>query len=295
MQLKAYAKINWDLHVLGKRADGFHVLDTVMVNVSLFDTLTFEPSDTIKFTCSDATLPVDDSNLVVKAARILARESGINAGVRIHLEKNIPAGGGMGGGSSDAACTLKGLNKLWSLNWPVEKLQPLAAEIGSDVAFFLYGGWQRCSGRGEVVEAIKDAVSWPSVRVLLVLPPLHVSTPLAYKSLQAGPWDGKTGLRSLTDVKRQLECVVENAHLVEGVNFGLRNDLTIAARKVEPRLEKVQRALETLYPGRWLMSGSGAVHFAIPGSNDDGSRLKEALEKDSGPGTRVLTATTFTP
>jgi 4-diphosphocytidyl-2-C-methyl-D-erythritol kinase len=295
MELKAYAKINWDLHVLGKRADGFHVLDTVMVNVNLYDTLTIEPADQIQFTCSDPSLPSDDNNLVVKAAKALQRAGGIKAGARIHLEKKIPAGGGMGGGSSDAACTLKGLNKFWSLNWPIEKLQPLAAEIGSDVAFFLYGGWQRCSGRGEIVEPLENAVSWPAASILLVLPPLHVSTPLAYKALQASTWDGKSGLRSLTDVKRELEFVLTKSHHEKGVKLGLRNDLTAAALKVEPRLAGVQSILEEMYPGRWLMSGSGAVHFAIPDRCDDGSRLKEALEKDFGPGIRVLTTTTFTP
>lgn len=295
MELKAYAKINWDLIVMGKRSDGFHGLDTVMVNVSLFDTLSFEPSERIEFSCSDASLPVDDSNLVVKAARLLAKASGVSAGAKIHLEKKIPSGGGMGGGSSDAACALQGLNTLWKLDWPVKRLHNLAAEIGSDVSFFLYGGWCRCLGRGEIVEPIPDSVSWPSISILLVLPALHVSTPLAYKALQAPPWDGKKGVRGLTDVKRQLECVVTKIHKEQnGVSLGLKNDLTNAARQVEPRLVGLQNILDELYPDRWLMSGSGAVHFVIPSRCDDGSRLREALQRITGPVTRVLTATTST-
>lgn len=295
MELKAYAKINWDLHILGKRADGFHELDMVMVNVSLYDTLTFEPHSSIAFTCSDATLPTDERNLVVKAAHLLAQASNTHSGVRMHLHKNVPAGGGMGGGSSDGACALLGLNRLWNLNWPVEKLQPLAAQLGSDVAFFLYGGWRRCLGRGEIVEAIPGSESWPKVPLLLILPPLQVSTPAAYKMLHTSLWDGKSGVRSLTSVAKELSLMVQQLRENDQPELGLRNGLTQAAQSVEPRLLPLQGVLQRLYPNRWLMSGSGAVHFVVSHSGDDGSALRQQLEKEAGPGIRVITATTVTP
>ena len=295
MELKACAKINWDLCVLGRRPDGFHELDTVMVNVSLHDTLTFEPAADLVLTCDDPTLPTDERNLVVKAARALAAASGKTCGARIHLIKRIPAGGGMGGGSSDCACALIGLNRLWNLGWPPSRLHPLAAELGSDVPFFLYGGWRRCRGRGEIVEPLEGSADWPPVRLLLVLTPLHVPTPLVYKDLNAAAWDGKSGGRPLPDVRRSLRTTL--TQLAQGAlppDLGLRNDLTTAARHVEPRLEGLQRSLQALCPHRWLMSGSGAVHFVAAGAADEAARLEQLLNMNNGPGIRVCAASTQT-
>jgi len=293
VELKAYAKINWDLHVLGRRPDGFHALDMVMVNVSLHDTLAFTPCDRFEFACSDPSLPTDAGNLVVKAAQLLARASGRPCAGRIHLDKHIPAGGGMGGGSSDGACALRGLNRLWKLDWPVEKLQPLAAQLGSDVAFFLYGGWRRCLGRGEIVETLPGSERWPAVQLLLVIPPLHVATPAVYKALGAPAWDGKSGVRDLAVLARQVEAALAGS---TSAALGSRNHLTPAALKVEPRLAGVQEVLQARYAGRWLMSGSGAVHFALPPEPaDDGANLKKALTKACEMDIRVVVATTCAP
>ena len=295
MQLRAYAKINWDLHVLGKRADGFHALDTVMVNVELHDRLEMNPAEELIFTCDDPGLPSGDDNLVVKAARTLASASGYTGGARIHLTKNIPAGGGMGGGSSDAACTLTGLNRLWNLNWTIERLQPLAAALGSDVAFFLYGGWRRCLGRGEIVEALGGSEQWPAIQLLLIIPPWGVATPSVYKHLQAHPYNEKHAGRCLTDVNRQLDFFLKNVQQGK-VGLTLVNALTEAACQVEPRLVTLQGILQDLCPGRWLMSGSGAVHYVVTTrGDDDGAGIRDALFRKAGPGIRVLTTTTFTP
>lgn len=297
MELRAYAKINWDLLIRGKRPDGFHLLDTVMVNVDLHDSLNFEASDNIRLTCSDASLPTDSRNLVVRAAELLAKHSGFSGGACIHLTKRIPAGGGMGGGSSDAASTLLGLNKLWNLGWTVEQLQPLAAELGSDVAFFLYGGWRRCLGRGEIVEALEGSENWPPVRLLLILPPWHVSTPLVYKALHCPSQETvKNRVRTFAAITQRLEHLTKSTqNTCTGLDFGLANDLTVAAQVVEPRLIILQRFLESEFSGRWLMSGSGAVHFVISSNADDALTLETALREKAGPGIQVLTATTFTP
>jgi 4-diphosphocytidyl-2-C-methyl-D-erythritol kinase len=295
MRSHAYAKINWDLHVLGRRADGFHELDTVMVNVSLHDILDFELADTISLQCSDPTLPTDGRNLVVRAAELLARSSGYKGGAKISLKKNIPSGGGMGGGSSDAACTLTSLNQLWGLNFTIDQLQPLAAELGSDVAFFLYGGWRRCLGRGEKVEAIGNTCSDISIDLLLLFPPWPVATPSVYKKLSYPLWDGKSKLRGLTEVGTAIESAWSSVQTNKFLELRLVNDLTAPALEVEPRLGKLQQVLEGIYPGRWLMSGSGSVHFVVLGKLDDGTRLKEKLQEEFGLGIRVHPATTFTP
>jgi 4-diphosphocytidyl-2-C-methyl-D-erythritol kinase len=295
MQRNAYAKINWDLLVLGRRPDGFHALDSVMVNVGLHDVLTFEPADALRLTCSDPSLPCDERNLVFKAALVLARESRHGGGAHIHLEKRIPAGGGMGGGSSDGACALRGLNALWGLNWPVEQLHPLAAELGSDVAFFLYGGWRQCLGRGEIVRPLAGSEQWPAVPILLVMPPLHVPTPAVYKALRANAYDGASG-RDAAQLAQAIAGVLKKLRgNPSGSGLDLRNELTNASREVEPRLGAVQEVLQAQYPGRWLMSGSGAVHFVVASPDDDGSRLSAALAEKAGPGIRVLATTTVQP
>jgi 4-diphosphocytidyl-2-C-methyl-D-erythritol kinase len=264
MKVDAHAKVNWDLHVLGKRPDGFHEVDTVMVSVGLADELTFEPSERLSLTCSDPALPCDDSNLVVKAARALARAAGVEPRARIHVEKRIPMGGGLGGGSSDAAATLQALNRLWALDWPVERLAGVAAELGSDVAFFLWGGWCRCKGRGEIVEPLVDLNRLPSVPMWLIIPPYNVSTPAVYKSLGAGCWNGTPEHRTLTELEEAVK--VEVSGLVNHKECKPRpvNDLLAAAQSAEPRLEGFARHLEEQFPGRWRMSGSGAVHFVFP-------------------------------
>lgn len=293
LRSNAYAKINWDLYVLGRRPDGFHELDTIMVNVSLHDVLDFELADTISMSCSDPSLPTDDSNLVMKAAKLLAKASGYSGGARIFLQKNIPSGGGMGGGSSDAACALQTLNTLWNLNWSKERMQPLAAELGSDVAFFLYGGWQRCRGRGEIVEPITPTPT--EIRLFLVFPPWPVPTPSVYKRMNYGIWDGKSKLRSLTYISGTIQSKVNSIEKGKLSELGLRNELTPPALEVEPRLVSVQRVLDEKYPGRWLMSGSGSVHFAVSEGSETANDLEETLKSRIGVGIRVHTATTFTP
>jgi len=179
MNLQAPAKINLHLSVLGKRPDGFHEIDSILVPLTLADTLTLEAGDEsrIAFTCSDATLPCDDSNLVVRAARRFFETAGLPPSVRIHLQKAVPHGAGLGGGSSDAATTLAGLNELFGAPLAPEALRALAAEIGSDVPFFLALSAAVCRGRGEIVEAVPFPHRLP---LLLIKPDFGVPTPWAY-------------------------------------------------------------------------------------------------------------------
>jgi len=276
MKLRAHAKINWDLRILGRRPDGYHEIDTVMVNVDLADEITLEPAEGLSLTCSDPALPCDEQNLMVKAALALASAAGIAPKARMHVQKHIPAGGGMGGGSSDAATTILGLNQLWGLGWPRERLAGIAARIGSDVAFFLCGGWCLCRGRGEVVEPFTNAQTLPAVRVLLLIPPFSVPTPSVYKALAAPAWDGKTGHRSLTDAERHVKLVLVRLVDDSVCENWPENQLLRAAHVTEPRLVEIGQALEGLFPGRWQMSGSGAVHFIVPPS---GITVKQAEER----------------
>lgn len=165
IRIVAPAKVNLTLEVLGRRPDGYHELRTVLQTVSLYDELVLSPSDDLRFTCSDERL-AGQENLVVRATQLLAARAGVRGGATIHLAKRIPAAAGLGGGSSDAAAALVGLVRLWGLDWPVGRLQPLAAELGSDVPFFLWGGTALAEGRGERITPLP-----PVQRLWMVLLP----------------------------------------------------------------------------------------------------------------------------
>jgi len=147
--LRASAKVNLALEVLGKRADGYHEIATVLQAVDLFDRIAVETADSLSLHTDDPDLPTDEGNLVMRAARLLQKAAGIETGARIRLQKRIPVAAGLGGGSSDAAATLWGLSRLWKLRWPTARLQELAVELGMDVPFFLGAGRAVARGRGE--------------------------------------------------------------------------------------------------------------------------------------------------
>lgn len=178
---KAPAKLNLALRVAGRRDDGFHEIDTLIVRLpELHDVLTFTPTDTgdLRLTCDDASLPVDDGNLVVRAARAFADAAKIAPAMRIHLEKRVPHGAGLGGGSSDAATTLLALQEIHGHPLSSERLAGLAAALGSDVPFFLQDGAARCTGRGEIVSPLESPP--PKLPVLLLKPRFPVATADAY-------------------------------------------------------------------------------------------------------------------
>src|SRR5438045_753982 len=176
----APAKVNLFLEVVGKRPDGFHELRTLMAAVSLYDTLTFAPAPPgpIRLSCPGVPLSTGPENLVVRAAEALRRYAGTDAGADVVLTKRIPLAAGLAGGSTDAAATLVGLNRLWGLGLSRAELMPLAAGLGSDVAFFLAPPCAWCTGRGEVVEP------WPlgaRLHLVLVAPPFGLGTADVYR------------------------------------------------------------------------------------------------------------------
>lgn len=177
MQVRSYAKINWALRVTGRRADGFHDLETLFQTIGLHDTLTLDRAPGLKLRCSDPTLPTDGRNLVIRAARALGADD-----VAITLEKAIPAGGGLGGGSSNAAATLLALDEMFGLGTSEERLAHLALALGSDVPFFLVGGTAYATGRGEQLTPMQSAAPIP---LLLLLPAERVSTADAFRRLRS--------------------------------------------------------------------------------------------------------------
>jgi 4-diphosphocytidyl-2-C-methyl-D-erythritol kinase len=172
---KAYAKINLTLEILGKRRDGFHNLASVMQTVDLFDTVTITESDDIVVTCNDAQI-TPELNLATKTANVLMERTGTSNGAHIAIEKNIPVSAGLGGGSTDAAATLRGLNKLWKLGLSLDELTEIAADIGSDVPFLVRGGTSLVQGRGEDVIPI-TAAKIP--KFLILTPVVDLEDPTA--------------------------------------------------------------------------------------------------------------------
>ena len=180
IKVKAYAKINLVLDVIGRRPDGYHEVETILQSVDLYDELRFAPASTIHMETRGCRLPRDDRNIVLKAAKKLLAYAGIKAGVRIWLDKRIPVGAGLGGGSADAAATLVGLNQLWGLNLPRVELEKIAVTLGADVPFCLRGGTVLATGIGE---QLTDLPPLPSLPVFLAKPPFKVSTAKIYNNL----------------------------------------------------------------------------------------------------------------
>ncbi len=166
MQVAAYAKINWSLRVIGKRADGYHDIETLFQTITFHDVLTFEHADRLSLTCSDSSIPMDDTNLVLRAARA------IDVKARIHIDKRIPVGGGLGGGSSDAAAVLRAFGR---------NDRDIALSLGSDVPFFLHGGTAYATGRGEIITPLPRVAPVP---LLLLIPEEQVMTAEAYAMLR---------------------------------------------------------------------------------------------------------------
>jgi len=257
MQLYAPAKINLSFEIKGRREDGFHEIETFMAPISLADRLTIERGKTtggLQFTCDDSSLPDGEENLVVQAARLFQKATKIGAGVEIALEKRIPHGAGLGGGSSDAATTLLGLNELFETRLGQKDLIELAAQIGSDVPFFIPGSAANCLGRGEIVEPARLPARF---NLLLVKPDFGVPTPWAYER-----WKNS----------RELPGVSYEAQKFSGVRFV--NDLE------RPVFEKyiILGYLKTwlrVQPevGAALLSGSGSTLFAVLRDSADVEKL----------------------
>jgi 4-diphosphocytidyl-2-C-methyl-D-erythritol kinase len=251
VRVRAYAKVNLGLEVLGRRPDGYHELRTIFQTVDLFDRLSFEPADgDVELVVSEPDLPSGEDNLVVKAARALAKAAGRSAGARIRLEKAIPPGRGLGGGSSDAAMTLIVLNELWGCGLTAEELCRVAATIGMDVPFFLVGGTALGVGRGEVVFPLECQLEVP---IVLILPDFAIATAEAYGNLILTKRESSLKLQSFA-----LSCLGGGNELL-----GLVNDLESATKEYSPAIHAYRDNLAELGATVSSMSGSGSAVFGI--------------------------------
>ena len=256
---RAPAKINLGLHVLRKRPDGYHDVETVLHRIDWADTLTAQPADALSMTCSDPALPTDEANLCMQAARALADAVDGLAGAAIHLEKKVPYGAGLGGGSSDAAATLRLLSRLWELSPASDALHDIARRIGADVPFFLEEAPAAyATGRGDDLTPLRHAgrsyqLPYP---VLVVVPPVEVATPDAYARVTPDDTE-RPHLPSLlrtNDLSRW--CTA------------LRNDFEGPMAERYPEIREVKRWLRAEGADYVSLSGSGGAVYGVFSATD---------------------------
>ena len=287
VEVLAPAKLNLYLEILGKRPDGYHEIETLMVAVNLYDRLTFadDPSGTVTLRCDDPRLPTGGGNLVMKAADRFKAATGCSRGAAIALNKVIPAEAGLAGGSSDAAATLVGLDRLWGLKTPTKTLESVAAEVGSDVAFFLNGPVAICRGRGERVEPL--SLKAP-LHFVLICPSVGVSTADVYTNLTPPDQPRSIG--------RIIEALDDGSPAALGRS--LFNRLQPTAETIRPALTRVRDALTELshdlefgpplLEGH-LMSGSGSAYFGLARDLNAAYTAVERLEALGLGSVRVIT------
>ena len=272
------AKINVTLRVTGIRADGFHELESLVALIGLCDTISVKGRDDerIVVTCDVPGIPTDESNLVWRAADALARASGVRRGVELHIAKRIPAGAGLGGGSSNAATTLMLLNEGWGLGLADDELARIGADVGSDVPLFFHGPVCVMRGRGELVERVgRELRAW----VALALPEVHCSTPAIYRA-----WDRMSEhprRAAIDDVLASLGSPVE----LMAASF---NDLEEPAFETAAVLRALARDVASLTGCGVRLTGSGAALYRLFADEGEAKGFAEQVTERLGVRTAVV-------
>ena len=273
MEIPAYGKVNLTFEVLDRLDDGYHLVTTVMQTIALADKLHFEASDDLKVECEYPEL-AGDRNLVWKAAVELAKAGNIQPEAKITIEKCIPVGMGLGGGSSDAATALLGLNRFWNLGFPTEKLSTIAATLGSDVSFFLWGGTALAQGKGE---QISQLATLPPLAITLVFPSLVIPNKTAsmYSRLTRAQFsDG--------GVTRQMIQILTSGQFVrESMRGLLFNAFSEVAARTYPELLEMCREITDQGGPVMHLCGAGPALFTIPSSEEEHQQIADVLQRHS--------------
>lgn len=251
---KAYAKINLGLDVLRRREDGYHEVKMIMQTVGIYDVLTFQkaPAGVFGLSVDSAQIPDDDNNLVLKAARLLFTTAGINAGVEITLQKNIPVAAGMAGGSTDAAATLLGLNELYELQFTSEQLQEIGVKLGADVPYCIMGGTALSEGIGEILHPLPCP---PQAYLVIAKPDLMISTKYVYENLHANR------LKVHPDIDGMIAALLKQ-DLINMCEL-MGNVLETVTERENPIITQIKALMKEQGAVGALMSGSGPTVFGI--------------------------------
>lgn len=253
MILEAYAKINWSLDITGVREDGYHYMDMLMQPVSLADEITLSPAPSLSITTSGwPPSRADENNLAFRAGLALKNAAGYPGGAKIHVHKHIPIGAGMGGGSTDAAAVLSGLNRMWNTGLPDAELERIGLSLGADVPFFIRGGLTRTRGIGEELESHDCANNF---RLIVIQPCPGLSTAQVFSL-----WHSSGGFRR-PDTDRALRAL-ETGNLPELCEH-ISNVLQPVSESLRPEISRACRDLEEAGSVRALMTGSGSAVFGV--------------------------------
>lgn len=264
IQINAHAKLNLALDIRGTLPNGYHLIDTIFQEVTLADVIEIDPARTIEIECNGVE-PQD--NTVMTAARAFFEKVGIRAGVSVRIQKNIPMGAGLGGGSSDAAAVLRGLNELYDSPMSKAELIGIARSIGADTPFFMVGGTQSARGVGDKFHSIENLCGF---KYLLVMPEERVATAEAYRVSDTLP-------RVKVDVERAA-AALEKGDRTEYFDYA-GNGLMPAAEKLVPEITRIGKACMDAGAEYWLMTGSGSCVFSIFGDNCNRERAQRKLSK----------------
>jgi len=278
LEKKSPCKVNLILNILGKRADGFHELETVMHPVNLFDEMTFERvARGFQLTCSNSALPTDSGNLVHRAAMLFLQKAEIRDGVRIHLEKKIPLAAGLGGGSGNAATTLLGLNELFGKPLPPKELEEIAASLGSDIPFFLQSKPALGTGRGEKIEPLENFRAMSGTAFVLVHPGFGISTPWAYQNLGRFP----AAVNGTPGRAKELVSLLKTTDL-RSAGREFYNSLEAPALDKYPILVLFQNFFRENGAVATLMSGSGSTTFAVVDNPTLAKKIADKFKSEFG-------------
>ena len=271
IQLKSRAKINLSIDVLGKRQDGYHLVEMIMQTIDLYDIINIKEIDIdeININSNSGDIPLNKDNIVYKAAKLLKEEFNIKKGIDIFIEKNIPVAAGMAGGSSNAAAVLVGLNKLWNLNLSEVKLQEIGLKLGADVPFCISGGAALAEGIGEKLTSIKG-LSEDTI-ILVCKPNLFVSTKDVYQGLDL------ENIKNRPDNKFLIQCLEDgNINLLAKNMVNLLENVT---SKMHEEIKEIENTMLKYNALGSMMSGSGPTVFGLFDNEDDALNGKVELLK----------------
>ena len=269
IELKSRAKINLSIDVLGKRDDGYHLVEMIMQTIDLYDVIKIKQLDTndVVIKSNSSHIPLDNDNIVYKAIELLRQRFNINKGIEVFIEKNIPVAAGMAGGSSNAAAVLVGLNKLWKLNLTEQELQELSLKLGADVPYCISGKTALAEGIGEKLSYIKGLPK--NISILICKPNLFVSTKDVYQGLDLNNIENRPNNKLL------IECLEKGD--IDSLSKNMSNVLENVTSKIHKEINEIEEIMMANSALGSMMSGSGPTVFGLFDKSENALKCKDIL------------------